>query len=626
MEIVYRIAFEQSWRVGSGAGAGPFVDELVRRDGHRLPFVPGPTIRGLVADALKCLAGPLDVRLCDQTTRRKDEKEPPGSLCGVTWAGDPPCPLCTLTGSPHREARVHWGAARLRFADSRGVLASGRDHAELAKAAALVPHLLTRPRPRTAIDRATGRADDQRLFSREEAEPGLELEGRIDLPADLPPRHVVLLIAALRWVQEIGGSRRRGLGRCRLELVEADLAPAFADWREAVRSLANYRGDREGPALPSPPPGSALAAEPPSPIAVVPSPPAVLRLTAVVAGEVAVGGRPEAGNLVPGLAFIPGSTLRGALAARWRGDREDEAFGHSFLSGHLRFGFLYPAPRGHAEVPLPRSLHACKRRPEPRGHGLVDRLLHPDEERCSRCAGRLTPWGRRFGALDAPESGQVPELYLSPHNRIEFKSQTTGEQSLFAYQTLPEGTVLRGFLRADDPGTMAELLAGAGLAVGAPFRLRAGRRKGALGWLDCTLELLPMEDCGIGLFPDATPIPRATGRPRDLRIDLLTPALALDEQLRYRGTLVPADFELKRDGFDEQFVEPLVLSGWNSAHRLPKPDQLAVAAGSAFLLRGATDEELAGLRKLALVGVGLRTVEGFGAFAVRPAADSGVRS
>jgi CRISPR-associated protein Csx10 len=622
MEILYRIVFDQSWRVGSGAGAGRFVDELVRRDGFDLPFVPGSTIRGLVANALRQLRDPLQLDVCDQSTAREEGRL--GTLCGVTRVDTPPCPLCTLTGSQHQPARVTWGAARLCFTDAKEPLPGGLSREDLAKAAAHVPGLLARPRPRTAIERATGRADDQRLFSREEAEPGLELEGRIDLAGDLPPHHVALLVAALRWVREIGGSRRRGLGRCRLELVEVDLKPAFTDWREALESLKGTSKLTQSTEAAEGSPGSTPASEAPTLEPAVSPPPPLLRLTAVVAGEVAVGGRPEAGNLVRGLPFLPGSALRGALAARWRHDREGEAFGRCFLSGQLRFGFLYPSPSGHADVPLPHSLHTCKKRPEPRGHPLVDHLVEPDVEKCPHCGARLTPWGPRFGALEVPEKGQIPELHLSPHNRIDFDLQTTQEQALFAYQTLPEGTTLCGYLRADDPEAMAELLDGAGLAVGKPFRLRVGRRKGALGWLDCTLDAPSIEDSGVGLFPDATPIPIAGGSRRDLRIDLLTPALALDEQLRYRGALVPADFGLKRKDFDGSFIDTLVLSGWNSAHRLPKPDQLAVAAGSSFLLAAASPDELATLRAKALVGVGLRTVEGFGAFAVRAVTPSKV--
>jgi hypothetical protein len=63
-----------------------------------------------------------------------------------------------------------------------------------------------------------------------------------------------------------------------------------------------------------------------------------------------------------------------------------------------------------------------------------------------------------------------------------------------------------------------------------------------------------------------------------------------------------------------------VLAGWNSAHRLPKADQIAVAAGSSFLLARPADggkEELQALARAAREGVGLRRTEGFGVISVR---------
>src|SRR5947209_2815791 len=137
MHVDYEIRFEESWRVGSGEAAGPFLDSVVRRDGYGLPFVPGTTVRGLVADAL-------------------------------------------------RAPRSH---------------------------------------PRTSIDRRSGRAADEKLFSLEEASPQLVLAGRAEVDSSLARDHAALWIAALRWIREIGGGRRRGLGGCRIHLRSADLSP-----------------------------------------------------------------------------------------------------------------------------------------------------------------------------------------------------------------------------------------------------------------------------------------------------------------------------------------------------------------------------------------------------------------
>ena len=90
---------------------------------------------------------------------------------------------------------------------------------------------------------------------------------------------------------------------------------------------------------------------------------------------------------------------------------------------------------------------------------------------------------------------------MSPHNRIEAESQTVGVGGLFAYEALAEGTQLRGYVRADEAGDLATLLAGIGLGEDEGFRLRVGRRKGSLGFLDCTLTGFGDERGSMGLFP-----------------------------------------------------------------------------------------------------------------------------
>ncbi|MGH9361795.1 MAG: hypothetical protein ACRD2T_07740, partial [Thermoanaerobaculia bacterium] len=154
---------------------------------------------------------------------------------------------------------------------------------------------------------------------------------------------------------------------------------------------------------------------------------------------------------------------------------------------------------------------------------------------------------------------------------------------------------------------------------GEPFRLRVGRRKGSLGFLECTLAFFQGSDSGVGLFPDEKQgVPGVVPPGATVRIDLLTPAIVLDRHLRWRRHLTPQDFGLAREGFDASFSAIGIVAGWNAAHRLPKADQLAVLEGSSYLLEAVTDQDLEILRRAALAGVGARREEGFGAFAVRP--------
>ena len=622
MRIDYTVIFKRDWRIGSGEAAGRHLDDRVRRDGYGLPFLPGSTVRGIVADSIQRLAQALALPRCDGTVRREGESGL-RELCGVTRPGEEVCPLCVLTGSPHLPAKVHWGAARLVLKDGEGrPIWKPKLREALAGEAQSAPELLTRPHARTAIEERSGRAEDEHLFSLEEARADLELAGAVEIEADVSREDISLLVAALRFVRAVGGSRRRGLGACRIRIDEARLAPHFGSWQEAVQALdaepsEGAEGDAESTA-PREDQGDLPAAGWPD---LRSSGPVHLQLDARVVGEIAVGGRPEAGNVVSGLGFVPGSTVRGALAGQWRDEVGGEEFLRCFVSGRIRFGPLYPVTGQRTSRPVPLSVHTCKRSPGPERklrHGLLDLLLRPDLERCEKCDSRLVPWPEAFDE-------EPPPLALSPHNRIEPESQTVREGGLFAYEGLGEGTVLRGFVAAEDGAELEALVQGLGLEPGRAFPLRVGRRKGALGHLDCEVIVFSGEESGIGLFPDVfpegRPVPESWPESELLRVDLLTPAVVVDERLRYRKALTPTDLGLPEGvGFEHCFGGWEIVSGWHAARGLPKSDQVAVSRGSSYLVRRPADgaeQTLEELRTAARDGIGLRRAEGFGVISVR---------
>ena len=615
MSIEYHVVFEEPWRIGSGEAAGSSLDSTVRKDPDGLPFVPGTTLRGIVGEALRELAHLLDVPVCDGTLLRQGGEL--GKLCGV-HGSETPCIACLLVGSPHRPGVVSWEPAQLQDPD-------GDPDRDLARIAAAIPGHLTRHRNRTAIDPQKGRAEDDHLFTLEESRGRLSLQARLDLEKPLTRDQLALLLGALRHVRELGGSRRRGLGACRLHIDTSSFEPAFDSWTQAIEHLATLGTPEDAVLFPRPKPapgGPLLGQTTRSSEHDASTPPVALEIEATVIGELALGRRPETGNLIPGQSFVPGSTLRGALASRWRYETDSDAFRQCFLSGAVRFGFLYPLSGTLRAQPTVLSRHTCKLRPGRPGnggHGEFDLLENPTQTHCGvpGCDGRLVPWHSPF---DVPELSAP--LDLSSHNRIDRKSQTVRQGSLYAYETIPNRTRLRGYVVADHQADLERLLAGLGLGSWsdvegktARIDLRVGRRKRALGRLACTISTPKSCAGGVGLFPDQDPFP-TLDRPGDLRIDLLTPAILLDELFRYRD-LRPCDLGLGRNRFDDGLSRHERLSGWNSAQKLPKTEELALVAGSCWRLDDVTPEEVEVLRQQALRGVGRRRNEGFGAFRIR---------
>ena len=113
-----------------------------------------------------------------------------------------------------------------------------------------------------------------------------------------------------------------------------------------------------------------------------------------------------AGQVNPTLAYIPGTTLRGAIAWKWLRENRNAAqtpgFQHLFDKGGLRCGSLYPlvAPVEEARIaysadlalPLPLTARTCKHEPgfqqapprDEQGHGVVDTLVDALEEGAAR--------------------------------------------------------------------------------------------------------------------------------------------------------------------------------------------------------------------------------------------------
>jgi CRISPR-associated protein (Cas_Cmr3). len=96
----------------------------------------------------------------------------------------------------------------------------------------------------------------------------------------------------------------------------------------------------------------------------------------------------------------------------------------------------------------------------------------------------------------------------------------------------------------------------------------------------------------------------------------------LDDFLRPYRVLTSREVE-RRLGLEEgtvrslaSFARPCLVSGWNTAHRLPKERDMAIAAGSVFLFsvpRSVDEEKLKGaLKRWEEEGIGWRRSEGFG--------------
>lgn len=170
--IDYTIQFYSQWHCGSGTSAGADVDELVIKDKHGMPFIPGKTLKGLVREAAEnymSFSGASDEALIEKAFGKE------GHMMGC----------------------MHFSNAILEENEYKAIVANG------------VQEQLYEKITTTAIGE-DGIALDHSLRSMETVVPCTLYATVSDVPEELE----TLLVHALGMIKRMGQKRNRGLGRC----------------------------------------------------------------------------------------------------------------------------------------------------------------------------------------------------------------------------------------------------------------------------------------------------------------------------------------------------------------------------------------------------------------------------
>lgn len=361
------------------------------------------------------------------------------------------------------------------------------------------------------------------------------------------------------------------------------------------------------------------------------------------------------------LAYIPGSTLLGALAGAHRllFPKQDEQFNAFFLRDQVSYGNAYPASFRHGDldvqctlpvVPLPNSARSCKRFGGFRDdadaantcHGASDHLLPwavfalsggekiaplKDVQECPQCFSpmdRFTGFYRQGG--DSRLGKAKERRRLQTRTGISRLRGTVAEGILYQRQVLAQGSVFSTTIGvtpdlADSLAAFIEDAAQSGL-----LRVGTGRTRG-LGRLGVT-ETIPL---GEPADAGATIEGRIAAFNRDLRmlartyslsapdyyvpITLTSDLLLPDALGRWRAQL---DTEtLAAAGLPGARLLHVAagtrrLMGWNSLLGLPRPAAHAISMGSVFLFAFDQRPDFAALARLEQDGLGHRRAEGFG--------------
>lgn len=323
-----------------------------------------------------------------------------------------------------------------------------------------------------------------------------------------------------------------------------------------------------------------------------------------------LGTRPNPGTaLLRTHRHVPGTVLRGALAQVWiAAHGKPDQLAHSdrplltqfleLFERHVRYGDLLPY--GWALVPL--SVRRCKYRPTAAcSRWSADETLGTAAEECAVCngpaelsKGQVEPFGTATDRL----LGQSTHVELT-ENGIAAEGQLFSREAIRPRDDNDEPRLFHGKLVVPDDLSVQDRQ-----WLIAEHRVLIGGRRSTNGLAVVTST-------------PTTPTPAASAEQLTLRFT--APALLTDDyglpllhpQEPELSALLGTDVTITRS-----WVRHERVGGWNTAANLPKPEELAISAGSTYLLRCASPPAAERVQALCDLGLGLRRNEGFGALRI----------
>lgn len=358
--------------------------------------------------------------------------------------------------------------------------------------------------------------------------------------------------------------------------------------------------------------------------------------------------------------YIPGTALRGALAARlrtvWPNIRQQD-FAQMMLAPSARFCNLYPLPSGRdVSLPLPRTARSCKLYPgfrprreevgQARCHCVRDLIfaylryeLAPVEEKLNRipdpycrsdgCTLPLEPFMRFYSGTRSSDYAaaevsrrQVTQTAMDP------RRETASPTNLFTIEVLEEEQEFAGYFALGKGADEAEFC-NTVCRHGDALRLGYGRTRGMglVEILNCRVE----EPC---LWVDDLPTRlqsfNVAARVNDCSVPghtlfaltLLSDAIVLDPFFRHQALLDgPTLAREVHPGLGSaelllSFADSRVVPGWSSPHGLPLPEDQSITYGSVFVFKTPLEQaDVAHIftqANLERQGIGERRDQGFG--------------
>lgn len=346
-------------------------------------------------------------------------------------------------------------------------------------------------------------------------------------------------------------------------------------------------------------------------------------------------------NAARGLSYLPGATLRGALAAHYlrQGNTpEDAAFREIFLEAPVCFPDLFPSNSRHQiPRPIPMTTNSCKRakgflKEKGEGHGVGDMLaamvaadmegrLQAQALLCNTCKHDMKPLhGFWNGDIESPEACE-PSIVYQRHTGIDRVTGTAASRIFYVTQGISDSRdkhpqYLSGGMYLNEnqfdilSGWLTEAIFAGGDRTRGMGEIELSFKESAPPEFDLEGWDTAFREKVAGLTPKEPP----SGWYFSIGLD--GHAILVDRFLRPSLEIVPDFPDILPVA---RIVRRHSVRGWQSSRQLPKSEDTAIAMGGVYLFRYAGEDPqglAAYLKELAIEGIGLRRAEGFGRISV----------
>lgn len=592
--LTLRIELLSPLCAGAGTGRAGYVDREVTFDDAGLPFIAGRTLKGLLRDAYRQLAGVLP---SGASSIYELFGKPGEEFAGRLTIG-------TAQLEDHERLRDWLKAAYAHF--------GGTIHREDVIAS------YTEIRRQTAIDRDTGSPRKQTLRATRVLRRGLRFQAMVHGNLRQADRVGVALAAAA--LRQIGTARTRGLGevRCALYDDNRDLTAEYLQrWAENSTLLTAEATEEAGGDLPS---------EDTAGAAVTTAALSLLRYQVHLDDPALLPALEGDANTVVSADYLPGSSIRGLLARRYARPGSGE-FTSLFLTGEVKFLPAFPVFSGKRCLPVPHSIREDKNE-EAKFYDFACEIPKEPARRVAEWCSKLPPsgaWRDKTRRVLEYHHARAKDLRIG--RSVGERAQVFGLNgaeggAVFAYEALEAGQTFEGAII----GPLDKLL-----------RLRGLIRDGEAVWLGRSRSAQYGSATWRWVADD--PIP-AAGRPEthnwersqigegveqeeEIVVILLSPLLAHNERGHPEPKFPVAELAqalgLPEEGGltpKQSFVRTLWVAGYLAHQRLPRQQVPALAPGSVFVFAVSRTVAPNALQAAQNRSYGSRQEDGFGRLAI----------